>query len=415
MSKSEIRSARAGRGLVMLLAAWAVAGAPAPAAVEAPGTAAGAGPADGAVTMTLRELWRVGGDDEDQLFGVIGTVLAGENGDLYLLDTQLSQVQVYSPRGEHLRTLGRPGQGPGEIERPSGMFFAPDGRVALIQAFPGRVVMIDRENNPAGGFLVGGGDPQQGRFGVIVAGGSGGGHVYLAGMQMSMTPQGLSEQDYYFAAGDLEGRLLHTFAGKRHTINYADLVIDESGIDFVWNGRWAVDGSGRVYLAPDRNRYRIQVFAPDGSLEREIEREYKSWKRSGEEQQVARRQLQAIARNYPMPARELTTLDTEPDITALHCRPDGALWVGTSRGERERPEGVFCGLDEFDAAGRFTRRVMLAGEWDPRRDALFLVGPERAVVVTGALDAYLQMQGVTGEAGEAETEPLQVIYCALER
>ena len=88
MSKSEIRSARAGRGLVLLLAAWAAAGAPALAAVEAPGTAVGADPSAGAVTLALRELWRVGGDDEDQLFGVIGTVLAGENGDLYLMDAK---------------------------------------------------------------------------------------------------------------------------------------------------------------------------------------------------------------------------------------------------------------------------------------------------------------------------------------
>jgi sugar lactone lactonase YvrE len=374
----------------------------------------GAEPAEGSVTLKLRELWRAGGEEDDQIFGAIATVLADETGTLYFLDTQLAQVWVYGADGTYLRTLGRQGEGPGETQRPGGMFLTPDNRVAMIEAFPGRVVMVDRQGSPAGNFLSGGNDPNQGRFGVLVGGASRGGRTYLTGMFMTMSGQGVSDQNYYLASCDLEGTLLHTFATKRSTINYADFVFTEEGIDFVWNGRWAVDDQGRLYAAPERNRYAIQIHSPDGQLLRTIEREYKSWTRSAAEEETARRLLQAIARNYPSPPRELVTLDTEPDLTALHCRPDGRLWVGTSRGDRDRPAGVFTTFDEFDANGRFARRVAFAGPGDPQRDAFFLIGADHAAIVVGSLDAYQAMQGVTGEEDE-EIPALEVVYYALER
>jgi hypothetical protein len=52
-------------------------------------------PSGGAVEIELEELWRVGGDDEDVLFGVIAQLVVDDAGDVYLLDGQLSEVQVF--------------------------------------------------------------------------------------------------------------------------------------------------------------------------------------------------------------------------------------------------------------------------------------------------------------------------------
>ncbi len=373
-------------------------------------------PAAGVVPMKLRELWRVGGEEDEALFGVISEVLADEQGNLYMLDSQLAQVQVYSPAGQHLRTLGRSGEGPGEVRQPSDIILTPDGHVAMIQTFPGRVVLVDREGNPAGGFLVGGSDPSQGRFGVLVEGGAGGGNLYLAGMHMTMSGQGVSDQNCFLSRCSPDGNELNTFATKRSTVNYADFVIDEGAVDFVWGGRWAVDAQGNVYVAPERNRYSIQVATPEGRALRVIEREYDSWKRGAAEEHQAQLQMQALARNYPMQPRAITTLATEPDITGMFAAPDGTLWVRTSRGDRVRPAGVFTTFDVFDATGKFVRQVALQGVGDPLQDALYLIGNDRAVLVTQALQAYRTMQGVTDEkADETAGTPMEVICYALER
>ncbi|MFN2370323.1 MAG: hypothetical protein ABR506_04115 [Candidatus Krumholzibacteriia bacterium] len=58
-------------------------------------------------SIALQEQWRIGGDDEDVLLGIVTRVLVDDANNIYLLDQQLSEVQVFTPGGEHLKTLGR--------------------------------------------------------------------------------------------------------------------------------------------------------------------------------------------------------------------------------------------------------------------------------------------------------------------
>ena len=69
-------------------------------------------PEQGVETIQLKELWRAGGDDDEVFFGTIAQVLSDPDGNTYLMDSQLSEIQVYSPDGEFLRTLGHEGDGP---------------------------------------------------------------------------------------------------------------------------------------------------------------------------------------------------------------------------------------------------------------------------------------------------------------
>jgi hypothetical protein len=43
-------------------------------------------PRDGITTVQLQEVWRVGGEDDEHIFGVISDVLVDDAGNLYLLD-----------------------------------------------------------------------------------------------------------------------------------------------------------------------------------------------------------------------------------------------------------------------------------------------------------------------------------------
>lgn len=77
----------------------------------------------------LRERFRLGtlGGDGPELFGQIGDIELGPGGELYVLDSQAHEVRVFGPDGAHVRTFGRSGEGPGELNRPAGMALDADG------------------------------------------------------------------------------------------------------------------------------------------------------------------------------------------------------------------------------------------------------------------------------------------------
>lgn len=85
---------------------------------------------------------------------------------LYVADgsqvkSQNHRVEVFSLRGEHLRTIGTRGPGPGQFNFPTGLTVAPDGRLFVVDMLNFRVQIFDAE----GGLL--------GMFGSIGAGAPG--------------------------------------------------------------------------------------------------------------------------------------------------------------------------------------------------------------------------------------------------
>lgn len=88
---------------------------------------------DRAIAVEAPLLYRIGGFDAEgwEQFGRVGPVGFDGEGNLYILDTQAMQVTVVDRSGSRLRSLGRPGGGPGEFGAPLGMAVFPDGRVVI--------------------------------------------------------------------------------------------------------------------------------------------------------------------------------------------------------------------------------------------------------------------------------------------
>lgn len=358
-------------------------------------------PSDGTMLIETEELWRAGGEDDEIFFGAISTIKTDDEGTVYILDGQLSEISVYTPDGEFLRTLSREGDGPGESRRPSDMFFTSDGTIALVQTFPGKVVKLAKDGTPAGQMNFSVGDPSQGRFSVLVQGLQRGGVCLLVGIRMNFQPDGTSGQTYFLSRCDDEGVEQHQYYSKENSINYADFVLSEEEMDFVW-GRFDLDSQGNLFVAPHRNQYLIEVFDPQGDKIRVIDREYESRIRDETDTEVARNVMEGIGKNYPARPRDIELLDTAADISWLRVLPNGTLWVSTSHGEREKPEGAMSTLDVFDPEGNFVYQASLMIQGDPRKDALYMLDDHRVIMVKGALDAYLSGQGVA--SGDEEME-----------
>jgi len=192
-------------------------------------------------------------------------------------------------------------------------------------------------------------------------------------------------------------------------VSMAEFSLDEMEMDFVW-GRLAVGPEGRVYAGTERNAYVISVYGVDDSLEKTITREFTAPQRDDKQKKIAHQIIEAVGANYPVPPQSITIEDTEPVLGQLTVTDDGHIWVQTSAGNRETPDGTFVVLDVFGPDGKFQRQVALQGEHDATRDAINIMPNGRVVVVVGALDAWLNQQGATNQEEEAqESEPLEVI------
>lgn len=81
---------------------------------------------------------------EPYLFGDVRDLTVDGMGRIWVLDNQSRQVRVFGPDGEHVRTVGGEGQGPGEFRNPNGLARDPTtGRVWVVDPANARYTVFD--------------------------------------------------------------------------------------------------------------------------------------------------------------------------------------------------------------------------------------------------------------------------------
>jgi hypothetical protein len=82
--------------------------------------------------------------DEKYMFGSSVVFNVDEQGHIYATDWESKQVRKYGPDGKHVLTFGRAGQGPGEFRSPSGVRFAEDGTLYILENSDNKIIFFDR-------------------------------------------------------------------------------------------------------------------------------------------------------------------------------------------------------------------------------------------------------------------------------
>jgi len=363
-------------------------------------------PTEPLTSLKLKELWRISGDEEDEfLFGVLTQIASDVEGNIYLLDAQLNQVMVFSPEGEYLRSIGREGEGPGEFRRPSDMFITPDGTVAVMQRMPGKVILLTTDGEPAGNLAVP--QPDDGGMQMFSGGAPAGDHVVILANRFARKEASF-ETISTLVAIDKDGNQTAAYAEERDSRDFANLVLDEKKMmlgALVWNA----SNDGRVYTSENFDTYDINVWNADGTLDRVIEREYTPRERSEEEIKLFTPVVR-IRRGNRMQSPEVKASKTDRNVQQIFPRDDGTIWVLSSRGVFDTPDGVIATVDVFDKAGKFVRQITFEGEGDYIKDGIHVVG-DRLYVVTGLRSARRAMFGVgdDSEDDDSGAEPMGVI------
>jgi hypothetical protein len=346
------------------------------------------GPGEG---WSVTEELRIGqGDgDPEYIFGFIAGVDVSEAGDVYVLDQQARKVSVFSEEGIFLRSIGRPGDGPGELGRAPNM------------------------------VAVGAGDT------LVVADPPRGLHRYDPGGSHSSTrpfaePAG-SNQFRWRVNGDrvaMQVRKYYTFVDPGTLIGQAledpivvfspDLRSQDTlamvpvpasrrppatpgecdGLAvYAEQVAWDLSPQGELHVASTLE-YSVRTYQ-DGVLRRIVRRSFEPRGLPRGDQDLVRRAVENRFRQNgvaPEQARAMSGRmcfpDLLPPVAEVRAGPDGTLWVGGpvtptlafSEGDPELPGSVVptaWGMvpgpdwDVFDGEGRFLGTVTLPYRFRP--------------------------------------------------
>jgi len=356
------------------------------------------------LTIQVEEIWRRGGDsdlDED-FFGVITDVVVDDANNFYVLDGQLAEIKIYDESGAYLSSIGREGEGPGEFRRPIDMELLPDGSMGVIQPWPSKMVLLGVDGTPIGDFPF---KPEGKGFATMNG-------VKRVGDELAMVygmgspSEGSFERSIVLGLVDMGGKELAQLHSARSSMDYASSLLIERD----WNHferAWSASADGRIFARLSFTEYQIGVWSDDGQLDRVIEREYAAHPRQ-------QRDIERIESNWSRGIGRWVrnpTFEIEPNwspVENLYGREDGTLWVRTSRGARELPDGSMTQFDVFDSQGRFVRQISIPGSMDPESDDIFLAGGY-LLVVTDLASARDAWRGGGDEDVTLDAEPMEII------
>jgi hypothetical protein len=279
----------------------------------------------------------------------------------------------------------------------------PDGGYAMVQSFPGKLLLFQPDGTPAGTIVPQMGASEGQSFLVVIGARAAGSNMALACMNQIFNQAEMKmRREHLLGVFDRQGGLVHKILSASDDIDLSQGFKMSERSTNRYQGRWTTAPDGTIYSAPDIYGYEIHVYDSQGREKAVFGRDYQTVTRTAEEKKTIEELYAGFMRNAPNVT--FTVEDAHPDIQDVAIGPDGNLWVLTSQGKYRTPPGVIGIYDVFSPEGRFLRQVSLRGEANPKEDEITLAG-DRVIVVRNFLSAVRAFAGsVAKEAGAGQAE-----------
>ena len=310
-------------------------------------------------------------------FGQIIGVDVDADGAIYVADMQASEIRVFDASGVHLRTMGSPGAGPGELGVGVGGVFVAGDEVRVPDLGNARVTIYGRDGSflrsyqidVAAGVPVRWAETPDGRLMAQLryasltdsASAPRGDAVVILGPEgepadtVTILPPGLQVQ---FVGGQPRMRM---FASEP-----------------MWDA-----GSDGLFVSGENSGYRMEVRAPDGVLRRVVARDFEQRPVTERDQSVILNAMRDAYADLGVPPAAMTALfeqtsfaDYYPVFALVLAGPEGSLWVQRIKTGEDLvgEEGEFDALDlgsneweVFGSEGRFLRVTEFPARFQPLR------------------------------------------------
>lgn len=326
-------------------------------AVRVRNTSTGAWDADPAARWRLTEIVRIGRLDGvgPDVFGMVGSLVEDALGRLWIADSRAGEIRVFDREGQYVRTVGRPGGGPGEFSSLGVVIGAPNGTI-WVDAGGRRWEVFDT----AGVRIAG--HPVNSNFGrgvrywttdgrllevnlLMDRGGTGPFGGITAYVVRRLGPNGeLTPEDTLLAPVLPEPQRVNFTNPEGRTTIVRNLPLTR-------DPTFVVRPDGTLWITEGGNEYRIRRQTFEGDTLMLIERSFEPIAASDSARRLARDEMQ--------PPEGLASRDNDPGripavyppFNALYSSRDGTLWV------RRDLEDDAVGLDVFDPTGAYLGQV----------------------------------------------------------
>jgi len=301
-------------------------------------------PRDGIITPKHVAMWSVGGENDPQgdLINRPQDIRVAAEGSVYVLDWKDVCVRIFDTNGKFVRAVGRPGQGPGEINLPCWIDLGPTGELFVLDGMNMRISRFGQD----GAFIK---SFRMEKFASIVRV-DGQGRVYR-GEESTSESAGLSSEykeivrSLTIVRTDADGsrpQRFGPFRGEKILQKSEGQAILMLSSRVAPTTGWAVDRDGRVY-AGNNEKYDLGVYDPDRKLLFRFGRQYKPVKNPSSKSSSGRT---PAARSQPeyLPA-------FNPD---LFFDDEGNIWIPLFRGGDKEP----FAHDIFSPDGIYLRQVI---------------------------------------------------------
>jgi hypothetical protein len=329
----------------------------------------------------LEETLRIGeteGNPEYQ-FGQVGMIGVGSDGSMYVIDAQAQQVRVFSPDGEFLRTIGRPGAGPGEIGANAAFVLVGAGDTIFVPDLTNRRInRYTPDGTPVSSVPI---EIEKGLPMVFRATPSGKIVVQIRSLSLPdrPAPDTLDRIVRLKSDGSVGDTLLQFPSGGTLNLGGATPEINLYAPEPAWD---VTDDLHIVYGVNDV--YRIGFYGADGVLQRVITKPFEREPVSQNDRDAIMNAITRAWTDAGVPPSLLPQLrsfvhfgEYIPAFASLQVGPRGTLWVQhlkTAAGltpeqlEQFNPQEDLGApdWDVFDADGRFLGVVTMPERFQPR-------------------------------------------------
>ncbi len=282
-------------------------------------------------------------------------VAVDEQGGIYVADAGRRQVMAYDSAGRFRRIIGRSGEGPGEFRAPTGVEWR-DGRLAVLDYVVSRVSFFTAD-------------------GAVIRDTTLRGVRYPGGFAWSTSHRLVVQVGPNWMSPPVPGqygigRLLSVGLGTANAVDTL-VVWSDSGasahygapgvslvaeIPFGARAVWAPSQDGGAFFAGG-SEYTIRQYGPDGTVKRDIQRQYAAVLVSARERDSVQARVASYDRRL---AQRIRVPSRKPAVRALQLDDRSRLWVRVST-DREGPDQQW---DVFVPDGTYSFALFLPAGGD---------------------------------------------------
>lgn len=290
--------------------------------------------------LTLKEEFSIGkGEKAEEIFSEITSFAVDDEGNIYLLDRKENKVLVFDNRGKYLRTFGKKGQGPGEMNGPIAIHLTPAKELLIEDGLNRRFAFFSLD----GKFLR---DISTARFFIF----GGAALDSLGNMIAQYIAVGSNKINLEIKKFDKDLNPLFTIA----TYDYTNIMagkINPFSLLIIYR-----IGKNDTFLISNLDQYEIRVLNSEGKL---IKRILKDWEPIKISDEYKRERLAQLPPEAAMFKDKIEVPKVFPPYENFFLDEQGRIFVKTYEIGKTKEEHLF---DIFDPAGNYVARIALKGE-----------------------------------------------------